>query len=295
MKFTIIDTHAAYRHIVASDDKAAQEAIFRDELIAPFAEMAARFGSNDPIAAFAQWGIRLEQLLGEQQDQVVAKLDALAEANAFGRGAQAIKRAWQAFAPYAERIPMLQVTFGVYLADLSAVPLSEGFSGNGAIPGYVMTLYDRTDAYSLARVEPVTAHEFNHNVRFAVVPFHMMTTSVGDYIVAEGLAEAFAVELYGNDLLGPWVTGVQGEQLEQARSVIGGALDTRGFNIIRSYIFGDAIAEGSGLPKVGVPPFGGYAVGYQVVQAFVANSGISAAEATFLSAEEIIAGSGYFS
>jgi uncharacterized protein YjaZ len=294
MEFTIIDTEAAYRRMLAAPDAAAQAAIFRDELAAPFAGLARIFGGEDPVASFAQWGMRAEQIGGAGRAQAEAKLAALAEADAWGRAARALERARAAFAAFAERIPIERVLFGLYLADLSAVPLSEGFSGNGAIPGYVMTLYDRTDAYSLARVEPVTAHELNHNVRFAVHPFNMMSTTVGDYIVAEGLAESFAAELYGADLIGPWVSGLGSTELEQARAVIGGALDKRGFNVVRGYIFGDAIAEWAGIPKAGVPPFAGYAVGYHAVQAYLARTGSSAAAATFVPASQIIAESGYF-
>lgn len=294
MDFTIIDTHNAYRRLLAAPEAATKAAIFRDELAAPFAGLAQIFGGSDPVASFAQWGMRLDQFADEQQAQTSAKLDALVQADAFGRAARSLERARAAFAPFAAHIPIERVVFGLYLADLGAMPLSEGFSGHGAIPGYVMTLYDRTDDYTLARVEPITVHEFNHNVRFAVVPFNMMTTSVGEYIVAEGLAEAFAAELYGADMLGPWVSGLDDAALAQAREVIGGALDTTGFNEIRGYVFGDAISEWMGLPKAGVPPFAGYAIGYRVVQAFLARSGMSAAAATFLPASEIITGSGYW-
>ncbi len=65
--------------------------------------------------------------------------------------------------------------------------------------------------------------------------------------------------------------------------------------MIRGYIFGDALAERGGFrPVGGMPTFGGYAVGYQVVRAFLKRSGLSIEEATFLPATEIVSASGFF-
>lgn len=50
----------------------------------------------------------------------------------------------------------------------------------------------------------------------------------------------------------------------------------------------------TGLPKVGVPDFAGYAIGYRVVQQYLQRTGRSAVDATFLSSQEIIAESGFF-
>jgi uncharacterized protein YjaZ len=76
--------------------------------------------------------------------------------------------------------------------------------------------------------------------------------------------------------------------------VIGGALDVSGFNAVRGYIFGDALAEAFSYPKAGVPSYAGYAIGYRVVQAYLKRTGKTVAETTFLPAQQIIAESGYF-
>jgi uncharacterized protein YjaZ len=65
--------------------------------------------------------------------------------------------------------------------------------------------------------------------------------------------------------------------------------------VIRSYIFGDALAEQNGYaPLGGMPSYGGYAVGYHIVQAFLQRTGMSVEEATFVSADEIVAESQFF-
>jgi uncharacterized protein YjaZ len=151
-----------------------------------------------------------------------------------------------------------------------------------------------TDDYTLPRVGPASVHELNHNVRFKIVPFQLMHVTVADYIIAEGLAEAFAAQLFGNDLVGYMVSDVSAEDLVTARRIIGGALEVSGFNAVRSYIFGDTIAASWGLPGVGAPDFAGYAVGYHIVQHYIQRTGKSAIEATFLPSQEIIAMSGFF-
>jgi uncharacterized protein YjaZ len=77
--------------------------------------------------------------------------------------------------------------------------------------------------------------------------------------------------------------------------MIAEGLHKTGFNVIRSYIFGDPLAEQSGYePLGGMPVYGGYTIGYHVVQAYLKRSGRTIEEATFVSAEEIVAGSGFF-
>jgi len=48
-------------------------------------------------------------------------------------------------------------------------------------------------------------------------------------------------------------------ELNIARARIGEGLHKTGFDVIRSYIFGDYWAEKMNLPKFGVPAYGGYA------------------------------------
>jgi uncharacterized protein YjaZ len=43
-----------------------------------------------------------------------------------------------------------------------------------------------------------------------------------------------------------------------------------------------------------MPTYGGYAIGYRVVQAYLKRTGSSVKEATFVPAAEIVAESGYF-
>ncbi|WP_353626441.1 DUF2268 domain-containing putative Zn-dependent protease, partial [Bacillus sp. JCM 19041] len=77
-------------------------------------------------------------------------------------------------------------------------------------------------------------------------------------------------------------------------AVIGDALEVKGFAEVSSYMFGDEIARKEGYQPVGLSFGAGYAVGYEVVQAFMKKTGKTIYEATLLSSEEIIEGSGIF-
>ena len=141
----------------------------------------------------------------------------------------------------------------------------------------------------------VTAHELHHNVRFAYEPFDPQAVTVGQYIVAEGLAEAFAAELYGEEALGPVTAMLTSDDYAAVLPRFGAALETRGFDEARAYIFGDSGAAQWGYPARGIPDFAGYGVGYRTVRAFLVRTGATVVEATYLPWREIARGSGLFS
>jgi uncharacterized protein YjaZ len=122
-----------------------------------------------------------------------------------------------------------------------------------------------------------------------------MNVTLGQYLAVEGMAESFASALYGEDFIGPWVMGVEGEDLEKTRKIIGKKLDVAGFMEVRKYIFGDhpMIPESEAL---GIPFCGGYAAGYHAIQAYLCKTGKTIAEVTkdFIDGEEIVKQSGYF-
>ncbi len=295
MQFQIIDTESAYRRMLAAPDAEARAAIFRDEIFTPFAGLARFFGGTGP-EIFAQWGMSPE--LFADHARMAPVVEAMARHHAWERAAEALERGRAAFAPYAERVPLDTVVFALTLVDMRGVPLQRGYSGFGAIPGWIMTSYGDPDEDNLARVEAATVHELHHQVLSGCFPQRPIVSSVGSYIVGEGLAESFAAELYGEELTGFWVREFDERDLAEARRVIGAALERSGFDVVRRYIFGDTLARhmGVALPDdERVPDFAGYAVGYRVVQAYLRRTGQSVAEATFVPPERLIAESGFFS
>ncbi|MEW9554999.1 DUF2268 domain-containing putative Zn-dependent protease [Nonomuraea sp. NPDC050783] len=68
----------------------------------------------------------------------------------------------------------------------------QGMTAFGGITGYItITFWPYPE--NLARLEPTAAHELHHNLRFAPggVVWDPATVTVGDQIVAEGLADAY--------------------------------------------------------------------------------------------------------
>jgi len=297
MHFNVIDTYSTYQKLLAEEDAAAREKLFRAELVEPFAGLTRIFGGGDPLALFAQWNMKPEAFAPQNREVMRARLDALQSANAFDRAAQSLERGWAAFEPYHDRIRHDAITFALLLCDLGAMPMAGGYSGFGAIPGWIMTIYDTPTPDNLKRVEACTVHELHHNLAAGSdsgVNFNMMAITVGEYMVMEGLAESFSAELYGEDSIGPWVTNFDESQLDETRALFKNAISVSGFNAVRSYIFGDEIAALSGGARVGAPLYAGYALGYKLVQAYLKRAGKSVAEATYTPTAEIIAGSHFF-
>jgi uncharacterized protein YjaZ len=294
MRFNMIDTQAIYRRLLATTNAAQREEIFRNEVVAPLEGLSKVFGGGDAIALFRQWGMSADQVASDRREWFVTTLDQLAANDAWGKTALALDDAQKAFAPYADRIPLDLIQFALVIADTKPLnPLDRGYTGFGGVPGYILVVYGEANDYALKRIQGATVHELHHNIRFKLFPFTMQI-SVGDYIVAEGMAESLAVELYGEEVVGYYVTDFSEQELETAKRMIGGALNVTGFNEVRSYIFGDVISEMQGRQKMGIPNYAGYAIGYRVVQQYLRRSGKTVPEATFVPADQIIAESGFF-
>lgn len=296
MKLHHIDVEGIYRQLLATSDAGERESLYRQELLAPFEGMMRIFGGGDPLALAKMWTLYApEDFAGETRSTVEELVNHMAAANAWRRSAAALERGAAAFAPYADRIGLDNVTCALVLTNAKrGNAIDGGYAGFGGIPGYVMVTFSQANDYTLPRVEGASVHELNHNVRFKVVPFLPMQVTVADYIVAEGLAESFAAELFGEEIVGYFVTDFNEEELVTARRVVGDALDVSGFDAVRGYIFGDTISESMGRPRAGVPNFAGYAIGYRVVRQYLKRTGKSVAETTFLPSREIIEESGFF-
>lgn len=186
-----------------------------------------------------------------------------------------------------------ELKFGIYIADPEKLKKQKGYCGFGGIPGYVTIVIHPND-YNVPRIPALIAHEFHHNLRFSYFDWSHGDVTLGEYLVIEGLADSFATALYGEEHLGPWVTSIDEEELEYSIEVIREGLNIKGFAEVSSYMFGDEIANQEGYSPVGLSSGAGYAVGYHTVQSFMKKNNVTIQEATLLSTEEIIAGSGVF-
>lgn len=164
-----------------------------------------------------------------------------------------------------------------------------GYYGMGAMPGSIWMVVWPTD-YNLTRIGACGVHELVHNLRTPNVETRF---NLAEWVVHEGLAEVFTVEVCGPDSTGAWYAGVTGAALDEAFEKVTGAFGTgSSFPDWTPYVLGDAVAERMGLRTAGVPHMGGYAVGRLMVERYLAKTGLKAAQAVVRPTAEILAGAG---
>ena len=231
---------------------------------------------------------------GGDADEGLVALAKFEEAGSLASCASALEAAAEALAPEEHGVEVGRVAFALALADPRMPDLRQrnrGYTGFGGMMGYAAVLA-WPDGYNLPRLPSIAVHEMHHNVRLAFEPWTRATT-VGQYVVLEGLAEAFAAEAVGEELLGPWPNALSERELEEARPVFRDALEVSGFDEIRGYVFGDWAASRMGYVPRGLPDFAGYAMGYRIVREYLQRSGRTAAEATYVPWREIVDGARY--
>jgi uncharacterized protein YjaZ len=284
-------TNQIYHRLIATSDPTERTRLFETELFAPFnlGLWRQRFGGMDPMAVVRMLGF----LLPEQLDETPPALKALEVANAWEIAETSLNLGVARFAPYWDQIGLSATHVGIYVMDpAKANPINKGYNGMGGTPGEIFLTYDTPNEYNLTRLPGMAVHELHHNIRFSLFPWGPHVT-LGDYMVSEGLAESFAASLYGEELVGYFVTDITSNDLETARRLIAENQMTTDFNLMRGYIFGSWIAGQMGIADVGMPNFGGYAVGYHTVQAYLKQTGKTIEEATLVPAADIIAASKY--
>lgn len=164
-----------------------------------------------------------------------------------------------------------------------------GYYGMGSVPGAIWMVAWPTD-YNLARLGACAVHELAHNLRTPNVDAGF---NLAEWVVHEGLAEVFALEVCGPDSTGGWYAGVTGDALDAAYAKVTAAFGTgNGFNDWTPYVLGDLVAERVGARPVGVPHMAGYAVGRRIVERYLEASQLKAAQAIVRPASEILEGAG---
>ena len=298
MKSNWIPTNEYYRQLLAEPDGAKRAQLYLDQFVTPWQKMMNMMqrpgmDANDPFAGAKMWG----WLLPDQIQEMAELLQKMETADAWEIGREAAAKAADRFTPYADRFAFDTFEGWLVLADPQRFinDIQPGYTGatDWFAPRYIGQFWE-PDERNLPHLAGLVAHEMHHLARFRVFPFTQETT-VADYIVLEGMAESFAASLFGEEVVGYYVTEFDGAMLGAAKTLVADGLQKSGFNLIRSYIFGDALAEKSGFePLGGMPTYGGYAIGYHVVQAFLRRMGMTVEEATFVSADEIVAQSDFF-
>lgn len=296
MQINWVPTDKHFHAIIAAPDAASRLERYREAFLRPWEPMmrmmSGMFGAapDDELGVARAWGWPLP----DELEAVPPALARLESADAWQIGERALHTAVERFAGHKLPFDEVEGWLMVGVPERSN-PIGRGYTGaiDFTRPRLLCQYSEVTEA-NLRALPGAVAHEFHHLIRLRVFPWDMQRTSVTDYIVHEGLAESFATALFGPEVLGYYVSEISPEDLETARGLIGAGLDRSGFDVIRGYIFGDTLAGGLGFEPVGMPDYGGYAVGYHVVQAFLQRSGRTIEEATFVPAAQIVQESGYF-
>ena len=281
------------RMMAAPPEKRAD--LYRHELMAPLKAKwdcyhvplrATQPGGYDVVMASEMLGILPPAHVDESWADAAHRL---ADDDLWHASQQAVERALARFVERDIQLPVQDYLFSILLGnpDNPALAASDGYCGDGGIPGYVLAWLVPSDD-TVRRLPAALAHETNHNVRFQFIAWRDDIT-LGEMMVSEGLAENFAVSLYGEENAGPWVTKTSADVLESTvKPAIRTALDVQGMAGLSAYLYGDEIAAAQGYPTVGLPYCAGYACGYDLVRCYLNATGTDIAEATLLPAEVIL-------
>ena len=266
------------------------------EPIAPFWKpFAMRFPQTDTAVDPA---IAAAQAMGfyNPTEDSAAGLKAIGEferAGTWKACVAAIQKGLQLLDPAAHGLQLEPIQFTFLLGSLRILRQDYGAYTGFQSPGIALVM-GWPNPISLPRLPVAAAHELNHIVRFQYEPWTPATT-VGQYMIAEGLAEAFGLEVVSDEsLVGPYSSALTPEQIETVKPRFKEALEVSGFDTIRGYIFGDWAAEQFNYPKQGIPDYAGYTLGYEVLKAYKQHTGKTALEATYRPWQEIVEESGYF-
>ena len=222
-------------------------------------------------------------------------LDALAQledADAWGRIRRALAEGIAALTSAVPDLSVPDLTVHLTVGDPGDAYFMDeirGLSAFGGMSGYIEITVWPHDVV-LDRLEAIAVHELHHNVRYGPggVVWDPMRVQLGEQVVAEGLADAFAAELYGER---GWTHFV--DEASRERDVVDKvrqALEITGMQYFMPWILGDAGARRLGLDPVGVPTGAGYAAGRALVTQYLGRSGRSAAEAVRTPWRQVVGG-----
>ena len=294
MKISHLRSDIIYTKI-ANAPHAKKDDIFRYEMMKPFEKKwdcysipikAPRENGYDVIMACEMLGFLSPSQITED---TIACINLLSNQEFWNACQESILKSFSCFQNANIQLPTQDYLYTILLANPESpyIKLSDGYSGDGGIPGYIFASLT-PNKYTMKRLPVALAHECNHNVRFQFIKWSNDIT-LGEMMISEGLAENFATHLFGEDFAGPWVTKTDSDMLyEYIIPLMKDALNVQGLESITPYLYGDEIAKAQGYFEVGMPYCAGYACGYHMIKHYLKKTGKSVVDATILSAEEIM-------
>jgi uncharacterized protein YjaZ len=230
--------------------------------------------------------------IDRDEERCLGALETLAAADAWERMRRALDDARDVLLKANPGFAAPDVTVALILGDPGDAHFMGpclGVTGFGGISGNIeIKLWPYPE--NVERLESTAVHELHHNLRFSPggVVWDPATVTVGEHLVSEGLADALARQLYGDEL-GHTRIGVPHLRDDEVFAKVLTGLDVTGMQNFTAWAHGDPSAERFGLTPVGLPMGAGYAAGTRLVDAYLAATGKSAAEALHADAAEVIA------
>jgi len=287
MDITVLDSAAAMRRIL--DAPPAARADLVRAMWQPMAGMYAFLPGPLDLADVHRGSSGFD--VADPSGRAREGLDALVSADAWSRihtaladGARALRAADPGLTP-----PDLTVLLVLGDPDdRHFVEEVQGLTAFGGIPGYISVTVWPTPRL-LARLEAIAVHELHHDARYSPggVVWDPATVTVGEHVVAEGLADAFAAELHGEAGWTHFVADATRRDDAVLAKVVT-ALDRTGMRDFPAWVLGDATAGRMGIAPVGLPTGAGYAAGRRIVEAYLADAGTTAARSVRTPSAEIL-------
>ncbi|HEX6355401.1 DUF2268 domain-containing protein [Actinophytocola sp.] len=288
MTITVLDTYSTMKQILRAP--AEDRVDLLRSMIEPVSGMFRYFPGD--VDLVAMHGMASGFPVDRDGERCLDALETLASARAWERMRDALDQALAAQLAATPELTVPDITVLVVLGDPGDAHFmgpSLGLTGNGGISGYILiTLWPFPE--NVARLEATAVHELNHNLRYGPggVVWDPMTVTVGEHVVSEGLADAFARQLYGDEL-GYTRIGVPPLHDDAVFAKVVTGLDVTGMQNFTAWVHGDTHAKRFGATPVGLPTGAGYAAGNRLVDAYLAATGQTAAQALHAPSSDIIA------
>ncbi|MBF6338927.1 peptidase [Nocardia abscessus] len=287
MTITVLDTYSAMKEILRAP--AADRAALLHTMLEPVTGMYRYFPGDVDLVAMHHHSSGFP--LDRDAERCLDALETLAAAGAWDRIRRALDDAVAVQLAATPKLEVPDITVLFVLGDPGDAHFmgpALGLTGSGGISGYiVITLWPFPE--NVQRLEASVVHELNHNLRYGPggVVWDPATVTVGEHVVSEGLADAFARQLYGDEL-GYARIGVPHLRDDAVFAKVVSGLGVTGMQNFTAWVHGDATAERFGAAPVGLPTGAGYAVGNRLVDAYLAATGQTAAQALHAPATAII-------
>lgn len=288
MSITVLDSYSAMRRILLAP--AAERVDLLRSMLEPIRDMYRYYpGEIDLVAAhFQASGFPIDR----DEERCLDALETLAAAGAWERMQRAADNALTVLLAATPGFEAPDITLLLVLGDPGDEHFMgpcKGVTGFGGISGQIMIPFWPFPE-NVARLEATVVHELHHNLRFSPggVVWDPMAVTVGEQVVSEGLADAFARQLYGDEL-GYARIGVPHLHNDEVFAKVLTGLDVTGMQNFTAWVHGDPSAERFGLTPVGLPMGAGYAAGNRLVDTYLAATGQTAAQALHAKSSEVIA------